>query len=50
MLAADTRQVYDAIHTSTARAVIAVVPEAQPYTVRLPATDAASSVEAETGV
>ena len=30
--------------------VIAVVPEAQPYTVRLPATDAASSIEAETGV
>jgi hypothetical protein len=29
--------------------VIAVVPEAQPYTVRLPATDAAASIEAETG-
>ena len=29
--------------------VIAVVPEAQPYTVRLPATDAASSIEAEPG-
>ena len=29
--------------------VIAVVPEAQPYTVRLPATDAASNVETETG-